>query len=220
MFSRVMQPGESLEFPASGQHVRVDKGSKVHIKTDMNEIAPVYERDSVTFKSFNNITITFQGVAAELVEVRVSDGRIVSAGDGAVMAISSQGNGVTLLNPEAIALGSLDVTVGDVGITGEVVSKNVATTLADVPDIPVAAGQSATLSVANANRQELIIQAVGGDQLSHARIGGSTVATGRGLKIYGGNGVEGSLTLNSSGLVRVYNEGPEQMTFSVVEVNR
>lgn len=220
MFKKLMQPGESLEFPQAGSWVRLDKGSKVQIKTDLNQVGPLYERDSSRFNPFRSITITNQSAQAETVEIRVSDGQIVSAGDGAVMAISSQGNTVQVSNLAEISMDGATVSVGNVGITGEVMAALDTTTVADVLDIPIDSGASAQIMPANANRKEIIIQVSAGVNLCTARVGGATVNTGRGAKVLAGAGILGSITLETSGLVRIYNEGPDTITVSAVEVTR
>jgi hypothetical protein len=217
----MMKPGETLEYPATGQFVRVDNGSLVHVKSDLGQVAPLYERDSAQLNRFSLLSITNKSAQEELISVRVSDGPIVSAGDGAVMAISPQGNGVTIENPQDILSGAtVTAQIDSVGINGEVEIKNDATTITDKPDIEILAGNSAVIVAANPNRKEVMIQADSANdaQVSTARVGAETVNQGRGAKLFAGGGNVGQLSLPTSGVVRVHNEGPDAIKISVLEV--
>ncbi len=218
MFKKLLQPGESVDYSASGSWVRVDVGSRVLIQSNNGEKAPLHGRDSTQLKPFTSLTITNRHSSAEVVELRVSHGRIVASGDENVVQIAASSNGVHVENAAEIGasvnLGTISVTVDEVAVSLD------ESTVSDAEDIPVTSGSKQQIAAANPNRKELIIQASADANQCVLRVGGSTVADGRGLKLFAGAGLQGSITLETTAAVHVHNEGPDQVDIAVLEVNK
>lgn len=218
-----LEPGQSVDYVASGSWVRVDVGSRVLVMTDNGEKATLNVRDSVQFKPFSKITITNKSSVTETIAVRVSAGRIVAAGDENVVRISDAANTVVVENAaaigEAVTFGGT-INVGGVTVDNAIDLAVENTRLAEVPDVQVTNAQTVQLLAANANRREVIIQANAGDSLCKLRIGSATVAAGRGLVLLAGAGLQGSITLNTTAAIHVHNEGPDQVDVSITEINK
>jgi hypothetical protein len=224
MFKKLLQPGESVDYSASGSWVRVDAGTRVIVQSNNGEKAPLNGRDSVQFKQFSSLTITNRHSVAEVVELRVSAGRIVAAGDESVVRISETENAVHVANAAEIGA-AVSITTGDVVVSNVTLSAPVEMAIdqigvAEVPDVPVSNGQTVQVVPANANRREVVLQMNAGANLCAVRVGSATVAVGRGLKVLAGAGMQGSITLNTTAAIHVRNEGPDQVDIAVLEVTK
>ena len=174
MFNKLMQPGESAEFPASGSHVRIDQGAKVFIKTDQNETVNLNERETGIFRPFNGVTITNLSASAETVEIRVSTARIIAADDGATVAVSNDVgiDDATPLRVEVITQPVLSVSA----------TVNASNTIQCPADVALTAATATVIAAVNTARKELMIKNPSSNTAS-IRIGSITVAANKGFEL-------------------------------------
>ncbi len=204
MFKKLMQPGESIEFPASGSHVRVDQGTKVLIKSDLNEIADLNGRDTGIFRTFNAITITNTGVSAEVIEIRVSTARIIASDDGGTVEVS---NAVTLEDSTPI---KVEVTAQPaINVTASVATAN---TIQSPLDVSLTAATASVISAANAARKELMIKNPSTNTAS-IRLGSATVAANKGFELAPGE----SVVLTTTAAVYGFSTPGESVSLSELE---
>jgi len=180
VFNKLMQPGESIEFPVSGSHVRVDQGTATFIKTDLNETVNLNERETAIFRPFNGITITNLSASVETVAIRVSTARIIAADDGANVSVVNAVDidDATPVRVEVTAQPPISVSA----------TVNQSNTIQSPADVPLSAAVATVISAANAARKELMIKSPSSNTAS-IRIGSATVAANKGFEIEPGESV-------------------------------
>lgn len=196
MFNKLLQAGETQEIQWSGSHVRIDAGSSVHIKTDMNETVSLRERETGIFRPFNSIRITNLSAAAETVEIRISTAQIVSADDGQVVALA----GGT-----------------EVGITGSVIVDSGANESPDSPDVLIPAGTTVKIhdpAVYSCNAVEFYADEANTLNLRVWPGGDGTVVQGGVLQPGGGGEYSGALVLWA------HNAGGTDQTINLTKLKR
>lgn len=92
-----------------------------------------------------------------------------------------------------------------------------ASSLADIADININANSAKDILVANADRKSALIQVISATK-TPVRIGGATVASGRGIYASGSLANPAIIPISAKGLIRIYNDSNEQATISVTEL--
>lgn len=215
MFERLLQPGEQVEFPASGSHLRIDQGSQIYIKTSNNETANLNVRETAIFRPFNAVTVTNVGPQAETVKIRVSTAMIIAADDGAEVEVTNlpiQLDRVMVNawvdNDEFTPIYVNILEQPPISVSATVNQSNTITPLADVS---LTAVTPTVIVAANVNRKELLVKNPSSNAAS-IRIGSATVGAAKGFELEPGE----STILTTTAAVYGYSAPGE--TVSVTEL--
>ena len=123
--------------------------------------------------------------------------------------------GIEIVNTPTIQriIEPIKVTVNTDG-TVSVVS---ASLLVDKADITIAAGESKSVLLADADRKSALIQVIS-ETITAVRIGGVNVARSRGIYASGSKSNPAIIPIDCQGVIRIYNESDKVATVSVTEL--
>jgi len=220
-FSETLEPGESRQYNEAGNWVRIDAGDSIKIVTGAGRAAEMKTGETIEFPDFSTITITSMADTAQLVELRVLGGQLLSDGSQPEMRISQAANGVNVLNASdignAITVETGNIVVDNVKVNNRVALAREQLGLSDRPDVVIQPGQTVGLVSANTARAGVIVQAEA-TELCMLRIGGATVGPTAGVKLPCGGGLLGAQQFAVTGALRCHNAGSVAVTVSVNEV--
>lgn len=132
--------------------------------------------------------------------------------------VTGSNAGVEILNTPTIQR-----IIEPIAVTAEATVENgtmhliAAGSLADIVDITINANSAKDILVANADRKSALIQVISATK-TPVRIGGATVASGRGIYASGSLANPAIIPISVKGLIRIYNDSNEQATISAVEL--
>ncbi len=196
-----MQPNEQLDLPIVGEYLYIESGKVQVTVQPAGQTYDLQERDKIKVSPYEHLTIVSRSEAVQTVSIRAGLGDFIPAGHGKEVSVVG---GVSIKEPVDLAAGTKLITMP-------------AKELNDHADLTIPPLSRKRLVAAN-DRQKLIIQ-IDASELVLCRVGSAGVSAGRGMRIYGGDGQIGTLTLDLSGEIWAYNEhGSVSAQLSIVEL--
>ena len=204
-----LTPGESRLFPLSGKYMIARRVSGSVVCDDPDNGLPEFsfrQGDNIELPVSRSVRFTNRGAGAVQIDVESSPVRI----------FGNEGSAVSIIGGEITRIVEpIEVTASATVDNGTVTSQS-QTTLSDVADVTIAANSRVKVASADTSvRKTLFLQNISAT-VTNCRIGGATVAAGRGLLLSGSAAAPAALEIDCKGDVWVWNESGQVAKFAVM----